>query len=72
MTHKIASNQCNYTVYYPARIQQCKPNAPDNSIALSKPGVERHKDFDKEEIIPEGQLSTWVEGRKMEGNICLS
>lgn len=51
MTHEIASNQCNYIVYYPARIQQRKPNAPDNSIALSKPGVERHKDFYKEEII---------------------
>lgn len=67
MTHKIASNQCNYIVYYPVRIQQHKPNTPDNSIALSKPGVECHKDFYKEEIIQEGQLSTWVEGRKMGG-----
>lgn len=72
MTHEIASNQYNYIVHYPARIQQYKPNAPDNSPALSKPGVERHKDFHKEEIIQEGQLPTWVEGSKMERNICLS
>lgn len=72
MTDEMASNQCNYIEYYLARIQQHKPNAPDNSIALSKPGVEHHKDFCKEEIIQEGQLFTWVEGRKTEGNICLS
>lgn len=72
MTDEIASNQCNSIEYYLARIQQHKPNAPDNRIALSKPGVEHHKHFCKEEIIQERQLSTWVEGRKAERNICLS
>jgi len=72
MTHETASNQGHSIAHHPARIHQHKAKAPDNGVAWSKPGAERHKGFCKEEIIHQGQLSTWVEGRKTEGNICLS